>query len=343
MRWVWSFTSALALTFVIPQKALCDDVLYAFHLLAQSQEIPLNQAEFIRLQNSLLNIGLPSLTKNSATPTSSRIKFDVAPVLKHDDNINGGNPTGPLRVSSVTLQLDEALQKKSDLGAGSRFMFTAQKGLAIGHSLNFLATHAELRGVKHRNQVSQSSIVGCSEKLFPAWWHVSTCLSNNISEKRLSEAEDIDFSFSIGKAVRMKNNRSLKISTSLSSTRTTNFQQHAVAVKTHVLLNNYNELNLGMKAFSDVDEFLTRTSQTSLGAKFRPWNKSVEVNFVQTTSAGPNFFGLSRKSVSEVIQMSFKPHESLVLTIGLKSNNDSIDFFDSNDPILELQFAPIKF
>lgn len=136
-------------------------------------------------------IGFNALDKTKKLHGSRVTPLSLTPILKYDDNINGGNKSDQIVFSNgLTLNFPEDSLAKGDVLAGLQLSSGARMFYSRGRYIDIGASVGKSWGVQtHLSQVNWSASA-CSRNHVAGWSFVDLCATHSGKEKALGESRE---------------------------------------------------------------------------------------------------------------------------------------------------------
>lgn len=291
----------------------------------------------LKSEGRLRGLGLPG----RVSPNS--IAKALYPILSYSDNINGGNPSGPLVLSNLTFEGDEALYRKdgivAGLGAGLSGRYIYDNGRYVAYGVN--SSYAQ--SFKYGIGVASIGARICSVNYIRNGWYVDGCA--NTSRVRKSIIDDINSNISLvtskvySSAEGIYNEASFGVNRYFADSYTQN--QAVLGYKTIHENGVYSALSFtfGEAVENQLATKFSLSGQISMQLASKPINLTTTYSM----SDGGMLLGVERNERTIEFSASYPIGRHLNASVGYRKTDSTIDYFDVTTPTFGIQFAPLQF
>jgi hypothetical protein len=282
-------------------------------------------------------LGLPGMVKQT---TFSPYAW---PILDYSSDINGGNPDKPLQVGSLTFYGDKDYIRKRGVLIG---VGVSGKGRAIygqGKYADFGVGGTVSYSPKHAIGIVGSFANVCSKNDIGKDFFLDGCVTTNRVKKDLTDQETGSASLSIAKLFSEGETRFHQGSLGVQHHKDNEYEQNQIIMKLETVdsANLFSSFDI---LFGDkIKNTLTtrRSVSTTVGTSL--FDKPISLSISYSLANGGKLLGVSRQETTKLISFKYAIHPRLSLRLGYRLKNSNIDYFDENEAIVAVQFAPIRF
>ena len=303
--------------------------------------IDLKTASYI--DHSLKNEGFASgLGFNANVPVVTHKSY-VVPILGYDSNINGGNADRPLVLNGLSLVGSEQNLKRAGVILGALAGLNGRSIYGEGRYLDYSVSVSYAHSTKHRIGVKRSAASVCSRNLLSDNWYIDGCGDSSRLVRDLAAETKSGMSFSAGKLFAFGRH---------------GFHSTSIGIRRH-FADDHTQSQVQLTW----DTARPRGVYTSISASFgRPvkdtlamqqslvgtlgatvFKRALTATVAYSYASGGRLLGALRNDTSRAISVKYALTEKISLGIGYNSIDSSVDYFDENEPIFSIQFAPIRF
>ena len=282
-------------------------------------------------------VGLPGRVK------STTVESYATPILDYSTDINGGNPTKDLVLGNLTFKGDRAFYRKKGLlvgagiGAGGRHIYGAGRYVDFGVGASYA------HSLDHDIGVTRTFINACSKNHVRNHWYLDACATSQKLKRDIADDTNSSASLNIAK---------------LFTTGSSNYHQASFGVR-RFFDDDYeqNQLTFGLQnihsngiftAFNaavgaNVKNMLATSHSISATVGTSLFNKPISATYSYSFADGGKLLGVDREDSSQSIAITYTVHPRFNITVGYRALDSSIGYFNESEPIIGIQFAPIRF
>lgn len=342
------FVSLLVLVFATKANATCvtsqaDSRLQNYCLVnsVKGQRVNLRTAQLVdyrlKQEGYERGLGLPGTVRQTTfSPYAT-------PTVDYSTDINGGNPNRPLVLGNLTFTGDETLLRKEGLvagvGIGANGRHIYGEGKYVDYSLGVSYAHSP----EHDIGIGRAFANLHSKNHIRNQWYVDAYASTSKLQRDLAD----DISSTVGVDL-----------VKLFATEQRSYHQATVGVR-RFYDEDYeqNQLTAGLQNIHSnglytainvtVGEAVKNTLATShsisatVGTSL--FKKPLSATFSYSYANGDKLLGIEREDTIRSFAITYAVHPRISVTIGFRVTDSSISYFSESQPIVGVQFAPIRF
>lgn len=291
----------------------------------------------LKLEGSTRGLGFPSRVK----PNS--ISKAIYPILSYSDNINGGNSPEPLVLGNLTFEGDEELFRKEGVvagfGAGVSGRYIHAEGKYFTYGVNASYAHSPKYGLG----IATTSTNVSSINHIKNWWFLDAHANTSRVRKEITDETNRNISLVSSKVYAGGENT---------------YSEASVGVNRYFAESyNQNQLLLGYKTihasgvYSALNFTFGESVENQLATKFalsgqlttQLANKPLKLNASYSQADGGMLLGVARDETTVAVSASYPIWKNLTASVGYRTTDSTIDYFDVSTPTFGIQFAAIQF
>jgi hypothetical protein len=274
---------------------------------------------------------------------SLNLQIAASPKLSFSENINGGLPDRTLEVAGLRFSPNEDRIRQSGWLFGFELGAYGTYSLGRGSYLDFQAAASTQRANDYDLTIDRFTISGCGHFHLGNWRYIDICRNQRIEEKDLLTG------------------RLTEESLSLSQFWSSGSLSYRLSGEVSLISSQSGEPNAGFALESELIGFDGRT----LGMLLELTNKDLAINRpdyqariwlggnlrerpsqafadIRSTYEG-EVLGVSRVDRTARLGVAYVPHPSLIVSLGVKSVESSIDYFSKTSPFVSLHYQALTF
>lgn len=315
-----------------------DEQLQTYCLINELEQKPISKEtavaidQRLKLQGYQNGIGLgfnnqPVLTKISVGVTAS-----------YDANVNGGNPEGPLKIGNLIFQTDPNLYQKSGFLMGSYVNLDHRHILSEGKYITLNAGVSYHYNNEHDLGVNSQHVTVCSKNHVKNWWYINACGARKTINKKLSDSSTSDFSIHTKKLFQNNTGSYSALQASINRLQENNYNQSQLQLEYQTVNEFGTSLGIIGKLGEDVQDTLALKNLFEMSYTKLFKDKPIEIVFGSTAYGGFQIFGIDRSDLTKSISLSIPLTKRFALSVGASKTNSTIDYYDSVNPTISLQY-----
>ena len=307
----------------------------------EGDTIDLRTVQFIdyklKLEGSSNGLGLPTRVAASTTSKSAH------PILSYSDNINGGNSPEPLVVGNLSFDGEKELYRREGIVAGLGASLNGRYIHGEGRYLNYGVNASYAHSPKYGLGIATSSANVSSINHIRNWWFLDAHANTSRVRKNITDDTNSNLSIVTSKV--------FELSDSIYSE--ASFGVNRYFAESY----NQNQLQFGYKtihANSVYSAFILTVGdavENQLATKFalsaqivtQLVNKPLKLSASYSQADGGMLLGFERRDETYNISASYPLWRGLTASVGYRTTDSTIDYFDVNTPTFDIQFSSINF
>jgi len=335
----WLIAVLLSL-YTIPETGWSDEVrLDAYHDLMLSQERPLSTKELIVLYRKLGNIG-----QGSEIVAKDKFKLGLIPSFRFENNINGGNPTGPLILGDAVFIGDPTFNKKSGTVADLKVQLQGRFLVGLGKYADLKFTHQVATSLHDRVSFHLNLLGGCYHHFVRSWNYIDVCGMKSVSSKALSSDDSMSKSLSFTRLVHTNSYGNNMLTLGVGLENDDGVEQRHYFIR----LNNKNIAKTDPSFTVKLGELPKRflSLDRSFEGRFNLlYNETLSVNLYARYAhyKGGQILGFPRNETHKNIIAEIPIAQHVIASFGYFETDSNINYFDERGPIFGLYFTNFEF
>ena len=307
----------------------------------QSARVDVRTAKLIdyklKLEGSTRGLGFPTRIKSHSTSKS------LYPILSYSDNINGGNSPEPLVVGNLSFDGEKELYRREGIVAGLGASLNGRYIHGEGRYLNYGVNASYAHSPKYGLGIATSSANVSSINHIRNWWFLDAHANTSRVRKNITDDTNSNLSIVTSKV--------FELSDSIYSE--ASFGVNRYFAESY----NQNQLQFGYKtihANSVYSAFILTVGdavENQLATKFalsaqivtQLVNKPLKLSASYSQADGGMLLGFERRDETYNISASYPLWRGLTASVGYRTTDSTIDYFDVNTPTFDIQFSSINF
>ena len=291
----------------------------------------------LKLEGSSNGLGLP--TRMAASTTSK----SAYPILSYSDNINGGNSPEPLVLGNLSFDGEKELYRREGIVAGLGASLNGRYIHGEERYLNYGVNASYAHSPKYGLGIATSSANVSSINHIRNWWFLDAHANTSRVRKNITDDTNSNLSIVTSKV--------FELSDSIYSE--ASFGVNRYFAESY----NQNQLQFGYKtihANSVYSAFILTVGdavENQLATKFalsaqivtQLVNKPLKLSASYSQADGGMLLGFERRDETYNISASYPLWRGLIASVGYRTTDSTIDYFDLNTPTFDIQFSSINF
>ena len=265
------------------------------------------------------------------------------PILDYSSNVNGGNPVKPLVLGEVTFDGDPALYRKEGALTGAGISTNGRVIYGPGRYADLSIGASYLVSPEHSSDITRIAVSACSKNQIVPLWFVDACLAASRTDREISDDQSRNLSLSAVHLIKSESGNYHQLGAGIRRVFDTSYDQNQLVFEIETIrpAGIYTALSASIGAAVE-NELATRQSiSATIGTSLakRPLRATVSMSH----SDGGKLLGIDRADRSQSISLTYALSPRFSLSLGYQNTDSSIDYFDTSEPTLSLQFAPVTF
>jgi hypothetical protein len=284
---------------------------------------------------------ISTLSVTSATHAEVRIRsstdnprVSIAPVLRYDANINGGQPRSSFDVGGIVFQVAPSDVAQQGVLAGASLSLDGLSEFGSNFGIKYQLNLQALTDLKARHGVQQSAVSVCGMTFLSDSNLVSFCASNSEERKDLSRSSLSSFEARSEIRNRLmtygREHPDWETSVALALGRDSVDGRWRNKVSSSFGLHGTGGRNaqFAVSFFEPISGALSDRYRVSASLEDSKYFLS-GLNFTYTHAAGGSFFGLDRYESTIRVGVNIRASKNFTASIGYTQKDSSVDFYDA--------------
>ena len=265
-------------------------------------------------------------------------KISVRASASYDENLNGGNPEGPLKIGNLVFQTDPNLYQKSGFLIGSYVNLDHRHILSEGKYITLNAGISYHYNNEHHLGVNSQHVTVCSQNHVKNWWYINACGAHKNINKKLSNSSTSDISIHTKKIFKNTTGSYSALQMGISRLQEKAYSQSQIQLEYQTVTDFGTGFGVIVKVGEDVQDTLALRNSFEMSYTKLFKNKPVDMSFRSTAYGGSQIFGIERSDLTQSISLSVPLTKRFALSLGVSKTNSAIDYYDSVNPTIALQY-----
>jgi hypothetical protein len=267
----------------------------------------------------------------------------ITPILNYETDINGGNPSKPLQLGSITFTGDPNLGRKEGIvagaGVGAYGRYLAGEGRYIDYSFGASYAHSVDYGIGIQRRFANL----CSKNHLKNWWYIDACAGSSYVEKDLTYDTRNTLSLTTAKLFTSSPNSHHQASFGVNRVYDEDYEQNQLVLGFQTIHRNgwYSAINAVFGESIDGEIAVREAVSASLSLPVR--NRRFTVSASYSEADGAKLLGFARADDTWSVSVSYNVYKNVELSVGYTDTDSTIDYFDVSAPTLSVSFTPLRF
>jgi hypothetical protein len=282
-------------------------------------------------------IGLPGRVK----PTS--VEPYATPILDNSTDINGGNPTKDLVLGNLTFKGDPALYRKEGLLVGAGVGADGRHIYGEGRYVDFGIGASHAHSPVHDIGVARTFINACSKNHVRNHWYIDACASSQKLKRDIADDTNSTASFSVAKLFSTGKSTYHQASFGVRRFYEDDYEQNQLTFGLQTIHSNGIFTAVNASVGADVKDTLATKHSVSATVGTTLFSKPITATYAYSFADGGRLLGIARDDTSQSFTITYTVHPRVNITVGYRDLDSSINYFSESNPVIGIQFAPIRF
>ena len=282
-------------------------------------------------------IGLPNPVERSTTQTF------VSPVLDYNSNINSGNPNRPLILGGLTFTGDEANLRREGIVAGAAAGVNGRTVYGDGDYLDYALSASYAYSPQHSLRIARSSANLCSRNNIANQWYVDACGDATRLVRDLAAETNSGVSLSTAKLFSTGNGAYHSTSIGVRRNYAEAYQQNQLQLGWSTVRTRGAYTGFNFSFGEAVPNQLAQRRSVSATVGTTVFNRALTATASYSFADGGRLLGFERNDTIRSLTLNYAINANLSVTVGYRTVDSSIDYFSEREPVVSVQFAPIRF
>lgn len=267
----------------------------------------------------------------------------ATPILEHSTDINGGNPTKDLVLGNLTFKGDPAFYRKDGLlvgagvGAGGRHIYGEGRYVDFGLGASYAQSPA------HDIGVARTFINACSKNHVRNHWYVDACASSQKLNRDISDDTNSTASLSVSKLFSTGSSTYHQASFGVRRFFDDDYEQNQLTFGLQTIHSNGLVTAFNASVGADVKDTLATKHSVSATVGTILFSRPITATYAYSFADGGKLLSFERDDTSKSLTITYTVHPRVNITVGYRDVDSSINYFSESNPMIGIQFAPIRF
>ena len=268
--------------------------------------------------------------------SSPQFVTQVYPIFSYSNNVNGGNPDKKLKLGNLEFDGEPELVAKEGVVGSLNFAASNRTTIDEGRYIDANAALSLSYSPEHALSYTNTNIRLCSKNKMNKDTHVDVCASTTSQNKDITRDQTDSLSASWGKMLYVEDLGFNEAKIGLTRIYNGDFEQSQLQLSVDTIHDRNLFTSLSMKFGAPVEGSLALNYGIGLGLSGVIKNRKVTLNLNHEYSDGGRLLGVERDDKVTIVSLSTQLRSGTSITLGYKSSNSSIDYFDQYYPIISL-------
>jgi len=282
-------------------------------------------------------IGLPNPVDRSTTQAF------ISPLLDYNSNINGGNPNRPLVLGGLTFIGDEANLRREGAVAGAAAGVNGRTAYGNDNYLDYAVSASYAYSPQHSLGIARGSANICSRNFIVNQWYIDACGDTTRLVRDLIAETNSGLSLSTAKLFGTGNGAFHSASFGIRRYYAEEYQQNQIQLGWNTVRNRGAYTGFNFSFGEAVPNHLAQRRSVSATLGTTVFDRALSATASYSYADGGKILGFERDEITRSITINYAITNSLSVNVGFREVDSSIDYFSEREPIVSLQFAPIRF
>jgi len=268
--------------------------------------------------------------------SSPQFVTQVYPTFTYSNNINGGNPDKKLKLGNLEFDGERELVAKEGVVGSLNFAASNRTTIDEGRYIDANAALSLSYSPEHALSYTNTNIRLCSKNKLSKDTHLDVCASSTSQNKDITRDQSDSFSASWGKMLYVEDLGFNEAKIGLTRVYNNDFEQNQLQLSVDTIHDRNLFTSLSMKFGEPIEGSLALNYGIGLGLSGLVKNRKVTLNLNHEYLDGGRLLGVERDDKVMTVSLSTQLRRGTSITLGYKSLNSSIDYFDQYYPIISL-------
>jgi hypothetical protein len=268
--------------------------------------------------------------------SSPQFLTQVYPTFTYSDNINGGNPDKKLKLGNLEFNGEPALVAKEGVVGSLNFAASNRTTIDEGRYIDASAVLSSSYSPEHALSYTTTNIRLCSKNKINKDTHIDICASTSSQNKDITRDQTDSLSASWGKMFYAENFGFNEAKLGLTRVSTGDLEQGQLQLSLDTIHDRNLFTSVSLKYGEPVEGSLALNYGIGLGVSGMIRSRKVTLNINHEYRDGGQLLGVEQIDKVTSVSLSTQLRRDTNITLGYKSSNSSIDYFDQHYPIVTL-------
>ena len=256
----------------------------------------------------------------------------ATPSLRYSENVNGGDPPGPLILGNLRFDTDESRYRKKGLLAGVDAGWSGRHIYGEGRYFNHRVNGSYAHSTEHDVGVATIGANVCSINHISNWWYIDACADRSREHKDLGADDTGNVSVVGSRIFSIGSTRYAQAKLGVNRHFSNNSPQNQMVAGWETI--HSNEMFTGLDLTFGESVLNQLATRFSASAKFihQVAGKPLEVRLSFVDARGGLLFGIRRDERTHSASVGYPIMRGLHMAVGYRKTNSTIDYFDTSTP-----------
>jgi len=297
----------------------------------------------VRLRRVGRSTGLGIYIPQTKNMGNSFFSSSLKPLIRYEDNINGGNPAKPLIIGNLSFQGDEKLHKTSGFVGGLSANLNGRTIYAQRRYLDYNLSTSYALSPASSDRIAITNLRACSINHIKKLWFLDACFSQSQTNKQISNNISRGLELTTSHIFTATGQKYNHIKFGINRLFTEDYEQNQLTLSINSLYQNNIFTGLEMALGEAVPNELSTKASLSGIVNLYLAGKPLSLSGSLRNETGGLVYGLDHDAQTVSINVSYPIRNNITVNFGYSKTNSDIDYFDRATPFFGLQFSAVQF
>ena len=267
----------------------------------------------------------------------------LAPEFYFSNNVNGGNPRRPLILGNLSFTGAEENYAKSGIVTGLNSGLNGRFLTGEGKYIDYTLAASYVYSPQHSLSIARGSANICSRNFIVNQWYIDACGDTTRLVRDLVAETNSGLSLSAAKLFGTGNGAFHSASFGVRRYYAEEYQQNQIQLGWNTVRNRGAYTSFNFSFGEAVPNHLAQRRSVSATLGTTVFDRALSATASYSYADGGKILGFERDEITRSITINYAITNSLSVNVGFREVDSSIDYFSEREPIVSLQFAPIRF
>jgi hypothetical protein len=282
-------------------------------------------------------LGLP----NSVPQTTSQPH--VSPVLEYNSNINGGNPDRSLILGELVFEGDDENVRREGFLAGIAVGLSGRSIYGNGDYFDYAMSASYAHSPEHEIGVARAGVNVCSRNNVREQWYIDACANSFRLVRDLAAETTSGLSLTSEHLFAASNGAFHSLSYGIRRHYAEEYKQNQLQLGLSTVRNAgaYTSFDIAFGEAVENTLAMRKSLSATIGTTLAERPFTVTASY--SHSNGGKLLGFDRSDTTRIVSLNYGITQNFSVSIGYKWTDSSISYFSEREPLVSVQFAPIRF
>lgn len=267
----------------------------------------------------------------------------ITPILNYETDINGGNPSKPLQLGSITFTGDPNLVRKEGIvagaGVGAYGRYLTGKGRYIDYGFGASYAHS----IDYDIGIQRRFANLCSKNHIKNWWYIDGCAGSSYVEKQLTDDTRNTLSLTTAKLFTSSPNSHHQASFGVNRVYDEDYEQNQLVLGFQTIHSNGWHSSINAVFGESIDGDIATREAVSASISLPVRNRRFTASASYSEADGAKLLGFARADDTWSVSAAYNVYKNVDLSVGYTDTDSTIDYFDVSTPTVSVSFTPVRF